>query len=432
MVTRRELLMLAAATPLLAGDADPLRPVYHFMPQQNWMNDPNGLIYHNGNYHMFYQYNPNGAYWGDMHWGHAVSKDLVHWKHLPIALAPTPGGPDKDGVFSGCCRIHNGKPTMIYTSVNPETQSIATSDDDLLTWKKYAGNPVIAGPPEGLHVVGFRDPCLWREGDEWMMALGSGFKEANGAVLLYSSKDMLHWKYLHTLAESPNAEMGTMWECPNFFPLGGKHVLLVSADRPIRKVLYFVGTYKDRRFTWDKHGIFDNGGFYYAPQTFPDAEGRRTIFGWSWEGRSDAEQKASGWAGVQTLPRLLSLTSDGDLAMAPHPAVLGLRGRRAIGPPGPATEVHAVFARPQGEVAHIYGMPLSYDGKELAIQGHGVALTLGSNESLDLRIFLDHSMVEIYANGRTALTTRIYPDGFRFDFVGAKSMEAFELTKAFL
>ena len=114
-------------------------------------------------FHLFYQHNPNGPSWGTMHWGHAVSEDLVHWTHLPIALAPAPGGPDQAGCFSGCAVDDDGIPTLVYTGVHPQRQCIATSVDDLLTWEKYAGNPVIAAPPEDLDVVGFRDPCVWQE-----------------------------------------------------------------------------------------------------------------------------------------------------------------------------------------------------------------------------------------------------------------------------
>jgi len=135
------------------------RPQYHFLPPANWMNDPNGLIQWRGQYHLFYQHNPGCPCWGTMHWGHAVSENLVHWTDLPIALAPTPGGPDADGCWSGCAVDNDGIPTLIYTGVFPQRQCIATSTDDLLTWEKHAGNPVIAAPPEGLDVTGFRDPC---------------------------------------------------------------------------------------------------------------------------------------------------------------------------------------------------------------------------------------------------------------------------------
>ena len=127
---------------------DPHRPVFHFLPVKNWMNDPNGVIQWNGQYHLFYQYNPHGAFHGTIHWGHAVSSDLVHWRHLPIALTPTPEGLDKDGCWSGCAIDNNGVPTLFYTGVFPQVQCTATSSDDhLLTWQKHP-EPVISAPPQ--------------------------------------------------------------------------------------------------------------------------------------------------------------------------------------------------------------------------------------------------------------------------------------------
>src|SRR5579871_1584310 len=202
-----------AALPNFAND--PHRPRYHFMPPANWMNDPNGPIYVDGRYHLFYQHNPRAAAWGDydnsvpaappppdvvwgsMHWGHAVSTDLVNWRHLPIALTPTPDGPDKNGCFSGCAVIHEGVPTLLYTGVSPECQCLAVSHDGLLTWQKDARNPVIAGPPAGWTRTDFRDPCVWQEGDEWLMLIGTGIKDVGGAALLYRSDDLIHWRYLH-------------------------------------------------------------------------------------------------------------------------------------------------------------------------------------------------------------------------------------------
>ena len=144
--------------------SDPLRPQYHLIPSHNWMNDPNGPIYFNGRYHMFHQYNPRGATWGNMHWAHATSSDMLHWQNEPIAIAPTPGGPDSEGVFSGSAVLDHGKPTVIYTAVAApssvadatlrdgahtwrETQCLAVAqDNDLRSWKKHS-EPVIATPP---------------------------------------------------------------------------------------------------------------------------------------------------------------------------------------------------------------------------------------------------------------------------------------------
>ncbi|MCL4215878.1 MAG: glycoside hydrolase family 32 protein, partial [Candidatus Hydrogenedentes bacterium] len=126
-----------AAAPL--AQADPLRPAFHITAEANWINDPNGPIYHDGEYHLFFQHNPYGDAWGNMSWGHVVSEDLVHWKHLPIALTPTPGSYDKDGIFSGCCVINDGVPTIIYTGVEDgvQRQCIATSRDGMRTWTKH-------------------------------------------------------------------------------------------------------------------------------------------------------------------------------------------------------------------------------------------------------------------------------------------------------
>src|SRR5689334_3008427 len=146
---------------------DPQRPGYHFLPPANWMNDPNGLIHWRGVYHLFYQYNPNGPFWGTIHWGHAVSTDLVHWEHLPIALSPTVESSDEDGCWSGCAVDDDGVPTLIYSGHRAGAQRacLATSSDGLLTWQKHPGNPVIVEPPAGLHLVEFRDHCVWREDD---------------------------------------------------------------------------------------------------------------------------------------------------------------------------------------------------------------------------------------------------------------------------
>jgi beta-fructofuranosidase len=425
---------------------DPHRPRYHFLPPAHWMNDPNGLICWKGEYHLFYQHNPNGAFWGTMHWGHAVSRDLVRWRHLPIALAPTPGGPDKDGCFSGCAVDDDGTPTLIYTGVNPEVQCLATSTDDLLTWRKHPGNPVIAAPPADLRVTGFRDPWVWREDDTWQMLVGSGIQDVGGTVLLYQSPDLVSWRYVGPICVGDRKETGETWECPGLFPLGNQHVLIISPV-PLRQALFFIGTYEGGQFTPEKRGVLDAGGHFYAPQAIVDAQGRRLIIGWLWEGRDDAAQRAAGWAGVQSLPRVLSLRADGSLGMEPLPELAVLRGRHrrfeglklsagfTLLPdvegdclemvvelePEDAREVGlAVRVSPGGEEETrivydadarrlVVDRERSSESPDVDRSAYGGPLKLAPGEPVRLHVFLDRSVVEVYANGQACVTSRIYP-----------------------
>ena len=414
------------------------------------MNDPNGLIFHNGQYHVFYQHNPNAAIWGDMHWGHAVSRDLLEWRHLPMALAPDAASYDKDGVFSGCMVVDGEIPTIVYTGTKPEVQAIATSTDPLLErWSKWEGNPILSAPPAGLSVTGFRDPFVWKEGADWMMAIGSGKTGSGGMVLLYRSADLREWEYLHPLVESGDLSLGTMWECPNFFPLGDKHVLLISPI-PLRKALYAVGTYADRRFTIEHVGSLDDGGHFYAPQVFLDSGNRRVMFGWSWEGRTTEAQVAAGWAGALTLPRVLSLDAKGKLFMEPHPncrrlqrfsravkshlindslseeiqgaGIAGNAGRLDVtidpadarelvlsfyGSADGREETRLVWHRDPGEL--ILDRSRSSLSETQQKQEFRAALKIEKNELLRFTLYFDRSLVEIYGNNSCCLTTRVYP-----------------------
>ena len=467
---RREFLAVAGAVPFAARGsavpasklaADPQRPQYHLLPAANWMNDPNGPIYWEGKYHMFYQYNPNGAFWGDMHWAHDISEDMIRWRHQPVALAPTPGGPDKDGVFSGCAVIDNGAVTAVYTSVNPETQSIATSSGNLISWQKYSGNPVIAGPPAGMQVTGFRDPAVWKEGDTWLMVLGSGFRGKGGAVLLYESKDLRHWTYLHPLvtgrmtgtasAKDP-VDSGEMWECPDFFPMGDKYLLLISTERVVK---YYLGSYKERVFHPETTGGIDFG-CYYAARTMTNTGSRRILWGWITEGRTAEAQRAAGWSGAMSLPRELKLNGS-QVQMRPAAEVESLRGKRlgaeAAGDcmeiladidPGSATRAGLTLriAPDRSEQTPVYydreqrllcvDRSQSSTDKSADNKMQSGPFLLGRDEPLRLHIFLDGSVVEIFANDRFCLTARIYPAGARstgvalYSAAGTANLSSFE------
>ena len=453
--------------------ADPHRPRYHFLPPSAWMNDPNGLIYWKGHYHLFYQYVPNDPPWETKHWGHAVSTDLVHWLDLPVALAPTPGGPDQDGCFSGCIVNHDGAPTLIYTGVRGDQQlpCLATSPDDLITWQKYRGNPVIAAPPQNLDLLAFRDHTVWKEGTTWYQLIGAGIRGVGGTALLYRSPNLVDWEYMHPLYtgdrnRSEPVWTGSMWECPDFFHLGDKSVLMVSVydDSRFREEAYdgclhyavaFVGAYTDHTFTPWTQSIIDCGGHFYAPQTMLAPSGRRLLWGWLWEGRSDEAQQAAGWAGVISLPRVLSLSADNMVSLEPAPELKQLRGthQRVMDLPilptslmqlgevqGDCLEIQAELVPDEATELGI-GVRCAPDGTEQTLirydrlQGRLLIdrqrsslseevqrdiragpLPLAAGEPLLLHIFLDRSVIEVFANYRLCMSSRVYPS--RTDSLG--------------
>ena len=452
------------------------RPQYHFLPPANWMNDPNGVIQWKGHYHLFYQYNPVGPFWGAPHWGHAVSSDLVRWTHLPLALTPTPGGPDAGGCWSGCAVDNDGTPTLMYTGAvmvdtdgqlgYRQTQCLATSTDDLLTWQKYSGNPVIPTPPPGLEALGFRDPCLWQENGVWYCVIGSGIRGEGPTVLLYRSENLVQWEYLKPLFSRDAGSLdplwtGLMWECPQFFCLGGTSVLIVGvadAEAPCFYTAYALGSYADHTFIPDGIARFDLGADFYAPIAMRDERGRVILWGWSPEARGAGPdgtawrdnpiQRAAGWAGVLTLPRILTLRPDGLLGVVPAPELHALRGTHhrltnieltpdsppllevvrgdcleiiATIEPGTATSCGLkVRCSPQDEehtlilYDHTAGhVCIDRERSSLdptVVRGiDGGAFVLGPEEPLALHVFLDRSIVEVYVNGRACLTERIYP-----------------------
>jgi beta-fructofuranosidase len=441
--------------------ADPLRPQYHLLPAKNWMNDPNGPIYWKGHYHMFFQYNPNAAIWGDMHWAHAVSEDLIHWRHLPVALAPTPGWDDAAGCFTGSAVDDRGTATILYTGVKAvapeqatlrdgvqnlrEVQCLATSSDpQLLTWTKW-NQPVIQ-PPNDPRLTGFRDPFLWRDGENWFLGVGSGLSKQGGRVVLYRSRDLRQWEYLHPLAsgqwtgkESVNpVDSGEMWECPDFFPLGKKHVLLYSTAG---QVIWESGLLdrKELVFHSERRGILDHGA-YYAQKTQFDAKGNRILWGWIPETRPEAEFSAAGWAGCMALPRVLSLDSDGRLEMQVAPAAQTLRAKSSALPRRNASVSETNHALEEIQIENVAGeiawktkslnseftlldrsgawwsvkMAARGDSEvTLTVNGTSFELPLRLASEVEFHLFLDASVAELICNHEHAFTTRIYrkPDG---------------------
>jgi beta-fructofuranosidase len=438
---------------------DPQKPHYHFLPPNGWMNDPNGLIQHKGVYHMFYQHNPNEARWGQIHWGHAASRDLVHWEHLPPALAPGPEPVDAGGIFSGCCVIHRGVPTIIYTgAAHPDYHlqlpCVALGDADLLNWHKYARNPVIAQRPPGTEWLGFRDHTVWQEDDEWHMLIGSGIRGVGGAVLHYVSPDLLNWNYRGPLLTGDRRINDSMWECPDFFRAPRTHDVqndrvihaLVLAPIPSRRPIYCTGQNNDGKFTPQVWGRIDHGQGFAAPQSFTDEQGRRIMFGWLREFRPEVEQRISTWAGVMSLPRLVSLGEDSTLRWTPAPELERLRlraeswmdmtindGEPLVLPvrgdaleldlefePGDAWQCGLAVRQSPDEVeqTRIYfdniHQCLQVDTRHSRLGGYaklpdGAVFDHVPGDRLRLRVFVDASVIEVFADNRVCFTERIYP-----------------------
>lgn len=436
---------------------DRYRLGYHIMAPANWINDPNGLVQFKGEYHVFYQHHPYDENWGPMHWGHVKSKDLVHWEHLPIALAPTETY-EKDGCFSGSAVDNNGVLTLIYTGnifvdrerdILDQSQCIASSTDGI-HFTKETVNPVISKHPEegSGH---FRDPKVWKHEDHWYMVLGTR-KENTGKVVLYKSKDLRQWEYLGVLAESDGTE-GYMWECPDFFEIGGKYVLLFSPQgieaegekyQNLFQTGYIVGdfNYETLQFSRGEFKELDNGHDFYAVQTFLDDKGRRIAIGWMDMWESNMPTKEDGWCGALTLPRELTLGENNKILMNPVEELTLLResehnvctnqsisGSYLVETKEDLIELRVEFdiskttaqsvglkvrGLNQEETILMYqieNQKLILDCSKSGKEENGVRCTiLESNQLLSLRIFIDRSSIEVFANdGQSTMTSRIYP-----------------------
>ena len=304
-----------------------MRPIIHYRPEKNWINDPNGLCQIDGWVHLFYQYNPHGCVWGDMHWGHARSKDMYQWDSLPIAMTPDEANGEIHCFSGSCCKDAEGKPHFFYTSIGRDEDGrdcvngaqqwhAEPADDDLTKLTQTGEGALLDEIHRGKHVRDWRDPCVIPYEGMYLMVLG-GCLEGRGCILLYTSENMRNWTYRHVLLQAEKAD-NVPWECPNLLMLNGKAVVFWS---PCAAVRYAVGTFDDGlNFRTERIGLLDPAGRqgYYAPQAFRDEQGRTILMGWMPECDGDAAAVRRGWSGVMSLPRLLSIKR-GNLCAEPLP-----------------------------------------------------------------------------------------------------------------
>lgn len=427
----------SVAAAVARADADPDRPTFHFRPPANWMNDPNGTIYHNGYYHLFYQHNPYGDAWGHMHWGHARSIDLVTWEHLPIALWPSTDSGELH-CFSGCATVNAlGQPMLIYTSVGagergerPDNEQwTAVGSGDWVSWRKLNRNPILSlqthsGPAfEGT----WRDPYIFTAADgestRTFLVLGGNIG-ARACVALYEAVHpaLIDWQYRSILYEKPTAEI-PFFECPNFLQVDGRWVLLIS---PYRAVEYFVGDFdlESLRFMPRRSGVLDPGAnaiddrCFYATNTAIAPDGRTILFGWI---RGFPQGK--GWNGCLALPRVLHIDEDGVLRQQPveelkalrtsHVAIAGKtleRNERTLSLESNCIELALRLSLDkETNISITIGRgddPVHVDiaGNEICVNGFSAPLPC-FGECIDLHLYLDRSVLELFvAEGRLAFT----------------------------
>ncbi|KAN0112407.1 glycoside hydrolase family 32 protein [Hyaloscypha variabilis] len=433
--------------------ADSVRPQFHYTPYQGWINDPAGLIEWNGRHQLFSQFNPVAPYWGPMHWSHADSPDAVHWHELPVALfPPDPQNPtDTSGRYTGSAVLdkNTGALQLIFTDFTdttfhpnavPEVVSSAKSTDGI-NFPLYSGNPIIAGPPAG-SPSGFRDPKIFWDPIEnsWKLVVGSG-DATSGKVQLFTSSDpnLLQWSYVGVLTEG-DGSTGTMWECPNFFPLDDKWVLFYGGDSV---GWYEVGSYNGTKFTSEKIGLLDQGPDSYATQWYIDSAGRNLAITWmgNWP-TSKWPSRVNGWAGVQSITRELFIRDDGGLGSKPIDEVSTLASGSAtvLG----ATNVHGTITVGSSNTARLQlsvdlastdapaftillysssaehlGLTYTVANRTLTVDttnaGYGQAGTWSaviaapSNNVLTLDVLIDRSSVEVFVGDGTAMTATLFP-----------------------
>jgi beta-fructofuranosidase len=447
------------------------RPAFHLSARVGWMNDPNGFSYYKGEYHLFYQYHPYDTKWGPMHWAHAVSNDLLHWRCLPAALAPDTSY-DRDGCFSGSAiELADGRHLLMYTGVERQTQpdggmrevqTQCLAVGDGVDYEKYAGNPVLTEKdlPEGGSRFDFRDPKIWREDDgTYYCVAGNRPADGSGQILLFTSADGFSWKFKSILAKNEN-RYGKMWECPDIFALDGKWVLLTSPQDMLPEgfeyhngngTLCLIGNY-DREsgtFAEECNQAIDYGIDFYAPQTILTPDGRRVMIGWmqNWD-TCNFHTPEKPWFGQMGIPRELSI-KNGRLYQNPIRELKALRtgkvvhenvnfsgelrldsirGRRldltvTVRPGEGANTYHkfeVIFAENEKYRSHISFRPYEqiakidrkFSGSRRAIIHQRRCFTgNGEDGRIKMRIILDNFSVEVFINdGEYAMSATLYTE----------------------
>jgi sucrose-6-phosphate hydrolase SacC (GH32 family) len=442
--------------PASRFDGDLHRPIFHAIPPANWMNEPHGLVYYEGQYHIFYQKNGNGPYWGRLNWGHQTSPDLVSWTEQKVVLSPDPDLYDKEGCWSGVSFTADEKTFIMYTGVDGATAQMCLAESSNgFDYQKFTGNPVVLNPPAPYTANDFRDPYIWQENGNFYMIIGTG-NATGGAALMYKSADYINWQYLYPIKKgvAANDFSGTFWELPMFLDFGQKRVFVaqpVPGNGAPARILYWTGTFQNEVFTADsiKPTQLEPGDALLGVTTTTDTQGRTIAIGIIPDILPDFEQRKNGWANLMSLPRIWSLSADGTrLLQKPLPELSKLRGEnhsfqhlvvaenqanhlagvlgrhleiRTTIEPGTATKAGIILAKSadNSEYTRIYwdltaGI-LVIDRTRSSVNSAAPSVFLTTpiqqnGQALNLHIFLDGSVLEVFINDEKALSTRIFPE----------------------
>jgi beta-fructofuranosidase len=386
-----------------------VRPAVHLTAPTGWLNDPHGITWRDGTYHVFHQAVPDGLlHRPGISWAHAVSPDLLSFEHRPAALVPD--GQD-DGIWTGCLVTDptTGRTRILFTSVRESALAlgrvrVAQPADS--AWDVWRKGPVVVEPPGGLELAVFRDPFVLREDDGWRMLVGAGMADGTAAALTWTSDDLAEWRFDGVAAARHSRERepvwtGSAWECPQLVEVDGRQVLVVSVweDDLLHHAAYGLGTFGAGRFRdadWDRL----TWGTHYAPSCFRDAEGRPCLLSWV-RGVGDAE---AGWASCLSVPQVLEVRG-GRVRLEPHPVLAAARGPE-VDParlPGGAVDLEWRPGRS--------GVPLSLAGPggtttlRVGEQGVGVDSPAGSwtvpgGPQPEVRLLLDGPVLELWVDGR--------------------------------
>ncbi len=428
--------------------SDPQRPIAHAQPPRAWTNEPYGLIRFGGLYHIFYQKNPNGPYWGHLQWGHMTSPDLLRWTEMPVVLSPEPGF-SNEGIWSGSAIVHEGKLALIYTGVDGVKAGIGVAfSEDGIHFTHDPGNPVIPGRPKWGDFLDFRDPFVWREGDTYYMLIGAGVTDVGGTVLLYKSQNLIDWEYRKQILTGHTSASGFFWEMPIFVKDGDRHALIVS-ELPGRAT-YWVGSWKDENFTpisnVPRHMELFN--HLLSPTPMIEEDGQIVVMGIIPDERPPKELSRAGWAHLYSLPRSLSIDANGAIAQRPHRSVEALchpltsvtsidlqdgslRDLENIAEK--SLRIRATIKRGQSKSVSLFlrRAPNGQEQTEISYDWEHGRLTLdrtkssldplprrdrqeteytsAQHDSIHFDVFVDRSVLEVFLDDRAAFAARIYP-----------------------